>query len=166
MNSDFPPPGRWRIDPERSTVAWSVKHLGVSTVHGVFESFEGTLDDGRAGGSVAAGSVKTDEQQRDEFVRSEEFLGAADFPAMTFAGAASDDGGALEGELTIRDTALPLQLEVEAGDARAERIELALRGTVRRRAYGLRFHQGMGAADRTVSDEVALALDLVLVPAD
>lgn len=165
MSSEFPPSGRWHVDPERSAVAWSVKHLGVSTVNGAFEAFEGTLEDGRASGSVATGSVKTDEEQRDEFVRSGEFLGAAEFPEMTFAGAASADGGALEGELTIRETTLPLRLEVESGDAREERIELALRGAVRRRAYGLRFHQGMGAADRTVSDEVELALDLVLVPA-
>lgn len=165
MSSAFPPSGRWRVDPERSTVAWSVKHLGVSTVHGAFEAFEGKLEDGRASGSVAAGSVKTDEAQRDEFVRSVEFLGAADFPEMTFSGAACADGSALEGELTIRDTALPLRLEVEPGAGDDQQIELALRGAVRRRAYGLRFHQGMGAADRTVSDEVELALDLVLVPA-
>jgi len=165
MGTDFPPAGRWRVDPERSTVAWSVKHLGVSVVHGFFEVFEGQLADGRATGSVASGSVRTDEEQRDEFVRSDQFLGADDYPEMTFAGAAGADGSTLEGELTIRETTLPLRFGVERESAGDAQIELALRGVVRRRAYGLRFHQGMGAADRTVSDEVELALDLVLVPA-
>lgn len=165
MSSDFPPAGRWRVDSERSTVGWSVKHLGVSTVRGVFEAFEGVLEDGRASGSVAAASVRTDEQQRDDFVRSEEFLGAEEFPLMRFAGVVGEDGS-LEGDLTIRDTTMPLQLGMERGSAGQAEVELALRGTMRRRAYGLRFSQGMGAADRTVSDELELALDLVLLPAD
>lgn len=164
MNGDFPPPGFWRVDSSQSTVAWSVKHLGVSTVQGFFEAFEGELEDGRAAGSVASGSVRTDEQQRDEFVRSDEFLGADRFPLMRFEGA-GDAEGALVGELTIRETTLPLRLEVERRSASDEQIELTLRGAVRRRAYGLRFHQGMGAADRTVSDEVELELELVLVSA-
>lgn len=166
MSDDLTPPGPWRVDPERSTVGWSVKHLGVSTVHGAFTTFEGHLDGDRAGGSVAADSVRTDDEQRDVFVRSDEFLDAQAFPRMSFsAQAAPGDPATLDGELTIRDTTLPLTLRVERGPASADAVELRLRGTLRRRAYGLKFHQAMGAADRGVSDEVELALDLVLVPA-
>ncbi len=100
-------------------------------------------------------------------MRSEEFLGAEAFPLMRFAAqAAPADPAVLEGELTIRETTLPLTLRVEDVDARADGLALRLRGSVRRRAYGLRFHQAMGAADRSVGDEVELALDLVLVPRD
>lgn len=167
MSTDLTSPGPFHVDPDRSTVGWSVKHLGVSTIHGTFRTFEGVLRDGRATGAVAAASVRTDDEQRDVFVRSGEFLGADDFPLMRFdATVQGEDGDTFDGELTIRETTLPLTLAVEeaqtgAGDA----LELRLRGSVRRRAYGLRFHQAMGAADRSVGDEVALALDLVLVPA-
>lgn len=166
MSDDLTPPGPWRVDPERSTVGWSVKHLGVSTVHGTFTTFEGDLEDGRADGFVAAASVQTDDGQRDVFVRSDEFLDADAFPRMAFrAQVVPGDPVTLDGELTIRDTTLPLTLAVEPGAASAEAVELRLRGTLRRRAYGLKFHQAMGAADRGVSDEVELSLELVLVPA-
>lgn len=167
MTDQLTSPGRWHVDPDRSTVGWSVKHLGVSTIHGTFQTFEGVLEDGRASGAVAAASVRTDDEGRDAFVRSEEFLGADEFPLMRFtAQPAADDPAVLEGELTIRETTLPLTLRVEAADAPADTLALRLRGAVRRRAYGLRFHQAMGAADRSVGDEVELALDLVLVAGD
>lgn len=165
MTDDLTSPGPWQVDPERSSVGWSVKHLGVSTIHGTFRTFEGVLQDGRATGAVAAASVHTDDEQRDVFVRSDEFLGADEFPLLQFdAQLSGEDGATLDGELTIRETTLPLTLHVETVASDAAELTLALRGSLRRRAYGLRFHQAMGAADRSVGDEVELALDLVLVP--
>jgi polyisoprenoid-binding protein YceI len=168
MTDQLTSPGRWHVDPDRSTVGWSVKHLGVSTIRGTFRTFEGELEDGRASGAVASSSVRTDDEARDAFVRSEEFLGADAFPLMRFtAQTAPADPAVLEGELTIRETTLPLTLRiVEDADAPADGLALRLHGAVRRRAYGLRFHQAMGAADRSVGDEVELALDLVLVAGD
>lgn len=167
MTTDLASPGPWRVDPDRSTVGWSVKHLGVSTIHGTFRTFEGALQDGRATGAVAAASIHSDDDQRDAFVRSDEFLGADAFPLLQFDAQVTGDGdAALDGELTIRDATLPLTLHVEGVESGAETLELQLRGSVRRRAYGLRFHQAMGAADRSVGDEVQLELDLVLVPRD
>lgn len=159
--------GTWRVDPDRSAVGWSVKHLGVSTIHGTFETFEGVLADGRATGTVAAASVHTDDEQRDRFVRSDEFLDAGAHPQLAFTGRlAAGDPQELEGELTIRGTTLALALRVERAAADAGAAELRLAGTVRRRAFGLRFHQAMGAADRSVGDEVALELALTLVRED
>lgn len=159
--------GTWRVDPDRSTIGWSVKHLGVSTIHGTFERFEGVLADGRATGTVAAASVHTDDEQRDRFVRSDEFLDADAHPQLAFTAALSPgDPPLLEGELTIRGTTLPLGLHAERAEVLGDDAELTLAGTVRRRAYELRFHQAMGAADRSVGDEVTLALALRLVRQD
>jgi polyisoprenoid-binding protein YceI len=167
MTDQLTSPGRWLVDPDRSTVGWSVKHLGVSTIHGTFRTFEGALEDGRASGAVAAASVHTDDEQRDVFVRSDDFLAADEFPLMRFAAeVAPAELATLDGELTIREATQPLTLRVEdvTGDDGA--LTLRLRGSVRRRAFGLRSHQALGAADRSVGDEVELALDLVLVPRD
>jgi len=165
MSGALTPPGPWRVDPERSTVGWSVKHLGVSTVHGSFEQFEGTLEDGRAAGTLAAASVSTDDEQRDVFVRSGEFLDAGAYPQLSFtAKVVPGTPATLQGELTIRGTTLPLVVTVAGVETSDALVAMRLRGTLTRRAYGLRFHQAMGAADRTVSDEVELELDLVLVP--
>ena len=150
-------------------MGWSVKHLGVSTIHGTFRTFEGVLRERRAPAARWPPRRSTPTTSSATcFVRSDEFLGADDFPLMRFTARvrAGEQAATLDGELTIRETTLPLTLRVEDGDARrATGIALRLRGAVRRRAYGLRFHQAMGAADRSVGDEVELALDLVLVAA-
>ena len=160
------PPGTWTVDAGRSSVGWSVKHLGVSTVHGTAGEFAGTLADGHATGTVAAASLETDDPKRDDYVRSAEFLDADAFPELRFtADVSGADGDAITGELTIRDTTLPLTLHARSADAGAGELHLELTGTALRRPYGLKFPQAFGAADRSVTDEVELVLDLVLVPA-
>ncbi len=166
MERRLAPLGTWVVDSARSTVGWSVKHLGVTTVSGTFATFAGKLQDDHADGTVAAASFHTDDEQRDRFVRSREFLDADAFPELRFqASVTAGEPSALDGELTIRDTTLPFTLAAERVRATDDVVELRLRGTVKRRPYGLRFPQAMGAADRSVSDQVELALDLVLVPA-
>jgi len=162
--STIVPPGSWTIDPARSSVGWSVKHLGVSTVHGSATEFGGTLAAGRATGTVAASSLQTDDPKRDEYVRSPEFLAAEDFPELRFsADLASAEDHAITGDLTIRDTTLPLTLHVRRAEVDGDEVQLELTGTALRRPYGLKFPQAFGAADRSVADEVELVLDLVLV---
>ena len=160
------PPGTWTVDADRSSVAWSVKHLGVTTVHGSATEFGGTLADGRATGTVAADSLRTDDPKRDDYVRSPEFLDAEDFPELRFTADVAGAGGeAITGELTIRDTTLPLTLHVQRAEAGASEVQLELTGTALRRPYGLKFPHAFGAADRSVADEVELVLELVLVAA-
>jgi polyisoprenoid-binding protein YceI len=166
MTTQIAAQGTWAVDPKRSSVGWSVKHLGVATVHGSFDEFRGLLADGHATGTVVAGSVRTDDPKRDDYVRSAEFLDAETFPELRFAAEAADlAGGSLTGELTIRATTLPLTLLVEGSQDGEEQVHLKLTGTALRRAYGLRFPQAFGAADRSVADEVEIVLELVLVPA-
>ena len=70
------PTGTWTIDPVHSKVGFAVKHMGVATVRGEFREFEGTieigedLDSSRAYGTVKAASVNTNQEQRDEHLRS------------------------------------------------------------------------------------------------
>ena len=167
MSAAVIPAGAWSVDAARSTVEWSVKHLGVSTVHGSVGGFDGRMGDGSASGTVRAASVRSDDPKRDAYVRSPEFLDADEFPELTFSvNTQAADDGRLTGELTIRDTTLPLSLDVKRPTPADGELHLQLSGTVRRRAYGLRFPQAFGAADRSVTDEVEIALDLVFVPAD
>jgi polyisoprenoid-binding protein YceI len=58
------PTGTWSVDPAHSNVEFTVKHLGIATVRGAFNEFEGSFevgDDGsaRARGIVSVASVDT-----------------------------------------------------------------------------------------------------------
>src|ERR1700710_1914280 len=85
------PKGVWRVDPAHSKVGFAVKHMGVATVRGEFGEFEGSLEIGddltgsKATGSVQAASVDTNQEGRDEHLRSADFFGAEKFPELTFS---------------------------------------------------------------------------------
>src|SRR5215208_7277412 len=84
------PTGTWTVDPAHSAVGFSVKHLGIATVRGRFEEFEGTLEIGedlstaRAYGTPQVSSINTDEAARDEHLRSADFFGAEANPELIF----------------------------------------------------------------------------------
>ena len=64
------PVGTWTVDPAHSSVGFSVKHLGIATVRGQFDEFEGTLEIGddlskaRAYGTAQVSSINTNEPAR------------------------------------------------------------------------------------------------------
>src|SRR5215217_9586181 len=84
------PVGTWTVDPAHSTVGFSVKHLGIATVRGKFEEFEGTLEVGedlssaRAHGTVQGASINTNDAGRDEHLRSADFFGVDANPELRF----------------------------------------------------------------------------------
>jgi polyisoprenoid-binding protein YceI len=114
--------GTWAVDPVHSDVSFTVRHLGVSKVRGIFENFSGeiVLADNVADSSVTAevdlASVDTKNQQRDDHVRSGDFLDVANYPKMTFSSTGirvEDDQLKLDGELSLRGVTRPITLDVE-----------------------------------------------------
>lgn len=81
---------RWELDRRGSHLGFSIRHLwGLLTVSGRFDDFAGTLTvdrDGarRIGLEVEAASVDTGNAQRDDHLRSGDFLAAADHPLIRF----------------------------------------------------------------------------------
>jgi polyisoprenoid-binding protein YceI len=108
----------WRIDPTRSSVEFHVKMLwGMATVKGRFSRYEATLDlsaDPAIALTIDAASLDTDNQRRDEHLRSPDFFDAQTHPYLRFASqAAALDGGRLvfDGRLRARGVTLPLGVE-------------------------------------------------------
>src|ERR671915_2044127 len=83
------PTGTWTVDPAHSGVEFSAKHLGIATVRGAFNEFEGSFEVGadgtaRARGTVAVASIDTNEETRDAHLRSEDFFHAEVHPQLAF----------------------------------------------------------------------------------
>lgn len=169
--------GLWAIEPERSRVAFSVRHM-VSTLHGCFREFEGTLevtDDGvtQAVGTVDPASIDTGDRVRDERVRtSADFFDVERFPAIGFKSTGINHlgGGRLRiaGQLNMRGVTREIVLDARSnlhihepdGDGR---ITLALRGELRRKDFGLTWNQAVETGGVLVGDRVKLALDIAAV---
>ena len=170
--------GTYAVDPAHSRVEFAVKHLGIATVKGTFDAFEGTLELGddlataRAFGTVEAASIDTKEAARDEHLRSADFFDAAQFPKLTFASTAvrplDEDTFEITGDLTMHGITRPITLKAEIQGTETdpwgnERVALEVTGSLSRGEYGMTFNQALGSGNVLVSDKVRITLDLSAV---
>lgn len=171
----------WKLDPIHSTVGFSARHLMVANVRGVFEQVAGTVlcdpqrpESAEINVTVAAASVHTREPQRDQHLRSADFLDAENHPQIAFRSTAirrRADRLELAGELTLRGVTKPFAFEVteispEHRDLQgARRFGASARGTLKRSEFGVTFNKLLEAGGVAISDEITLSIDLSLVQA-
>lgn len=170
------PVGTWTIDPSHSKVGFSVKHMGIATVRGEFEKYEGNMVVGADGtytitATVDAASINTREKDRDEHLRSPDFFNAAEHPQLTLqatAVEAGDDELKITGKLTMNGVTNDVTLDAEVLGADTDpwgndRVGLEVRGQLSRGDYGMKFNQALGSGNMLVSDKVKIAIDVSLV---
>lgn len=119
MSIDIPP-GRYEIDPVHSTIGFATWFVA-ARVRGTFTGLSGTVEvaEELAKSSVTAtidiASVQTGSTARDEHLRSADYFDAGNHPAATFTATGLEPDGdryALRGELTIRATTRPVELDL------------------------------------------------------
>jgi polyisoprenoid-binding protein YceI len=116
----------WRIDPDRSSVDFSVKALwGLATVEGRFTRYHGRLDLSATPAvelTIEADSLDTKNRRRDKHLRSPDFFGAEEHPYVRFTSERAElDGEHLKvrGHLHAGGACIPLDIEATlraAGD--------------------------------------------------
>ena len=118
--------GSWVVDKPHTNVKFSVAHLVISDVDGNFKSFDGTMESSKADFSDAkitftadVSSINTDNEMRDNHLKSDEFFNAAKFPQMKFVSTSftplGDNKYKLVGNLTIRDVTKSVTFDVKYG---------------------------------------------------
>lgn len=85
--------------------------------------------------SIQADSLLTENAERDQLLHGDEWLDAQQFRAITFTGE-SVDGVRIQGFLTIRDTRLPLTLDLVTRATDAGK-SVSASGVINRLEYGL-----------------------------
>lgn len=168
---------KWTIDPTHSEVTFKVKHLMISTVTGKFKAFDGSLEtEGEAFGKLKniafkadVSSIDTNNEQRDEHLRSDDFFGADEHPTLTFNTSSFDvSNDTLEGELTIKGTTKPVKLDVDFGGVVVDpygqtKAGLTLNGKISRKDFGLTWSGVTEAGSVVVSDQVRLGIEVQFV---
>jgi polyisoprenoid-binding protein YceI len=129
-DSEPPRPGRWTIDPAHSTIAVTAQHLGLSKIHGRFRSFSGELlitapvEQSRCEAQIEARSIDTGNEQRDEHLRSADFLAAEQFPLITYRSVRIERAGqarwTVHGELELAGTVRPVPLDLRYSGTRPD----------------------------------------------
>lgn len=164
----------WQVDPAHTSVEFSVRHMAITTVRGRFERVEGTVDI-QAGqltkmaATIQAGSINTREPQRDEHLRSADFLDAGTYPTLEFRSSRIEPRGEgryhVRGELTMRGQTHPVELTAEVTDVITDpygnrRVGVSAEGSLRRSEWGLNWNAALEAGGLVVSDQVRLLIEV------
>jgi polyisoprenoid-binding protein YceI len=172
------PPGIWDVDPGHSRVGFSVKHMGIATVRGHFERFEGRIEVGEdlasthTFGKTDVASIDTNQGQRDEHLRSPDFFDAERFPEATFASTRIEPTGEttahVHGDLMMHGVTREVCFEVIVQGAETdpwgnERTGLEATAMISRADFDMKFNQALGSGNMLVGDKVTINLDLSLV---
>jgi polyisoprenoid-binding protein YceI len=117
----FPTAGDYAIDPVHSFVDFIAQHLMVGQIRGSFHPLTGNIkiaEDPASSSldiSIDTAGISTNNEKRDEDLRSARFLDVRKFPKITYrsTGVTPEPGGYLtvEGELTIRDVTKPVSID-------------------------------------------------------
>lgn len=114
----------WELDKSHSQVKFSVAHMVISEVTGVFKDFDvhfvsasDDFTDATIDATIQASSIDTGNEDRDRHVRGEEFLSSGKFPEIRFKSTkvekTSENNYKVTGDLTIRDVTKSVVLDMK-----------------------------------------------------
>jgi polyisoprenoid-binding protein YceI len=173
----------WIFEPGHTEAEFRARHMMVTWVRGLFKDVHGRLEldfdrclDASFEGEIDAAGIWTGEPQRDEHLRSTDFLDVENHPRIGFSGRFSERTGAttFKGlvDLTIRGVTRTVPLDVHymgewitpwwidgenKGDLR--RIGFEATARINRHDFGVSWQDEMPGGGVVVSDEIELTLD-------
>ncbi|KWX65754.1 YceI family protein [Mycobacterium sp. NAZ190054] len=165
--------GTWAIDPVHSTVGFSVRHLMVSKVRGVFDTFNGAITVGEDGvpsvrAEIAVDSVDTRNEQRDAHLKSADFFDTEKYPLATFVSTAvrpDGDNYVVDGDFTLKGVTRPISLIVEfngvnPGMGNGEVAGFDASVVLNRKDFGIDLDMPLETGGAVVGDKVTVTLEI------
>ncbi|MEO8745030.1 MAG: YceI family protein [Candidatus Dormiibacterota bacterium] len=170
---------RYEIDQQHTHLGFTAKHLGVSTVRGRFNGFEGYFESPDDDYTKALGEVRIDvaslesrSDQRDNHLRSADFFDVEKHPYITFKLTGiepiDDENFRAKGELTVKDVTKPITLDATIEGrlpdpfGGKERLGITGRGQMNRMDFGLNW-DGVAGAVPFASHTIKLEVDAEIV---
>jgi polyisoprenoid-binding protein YceI len=166
--------GTWTIDPCHSDVAFTVRHMMVSKVRGHFTRIEGELvlaSDPLASTVTAPidlSSIDTNNPQRDDDLRSANFLEIQTHPTMTYRSTGirhGQDGFDVDGELSLHGVTrqVPLVLVVN-GFTRdpygGTRAGFSATAEIDRKDFGITTNIPMDGGGVVIGDRIQIYIEI------
>ena len=160
----------WKSDGAHSKVGFAITHLMISEVEGHFSDFEitatasDTFDNAEFMVDIKTTSIDTDNTNRDNHLRSDDFFGAETHPAITFKSNTFEKTGdktfKLTGDLSMHGVTKTVTLDGKVNgiitDQRSQKLKagLKLTGTINRLDFGV------GGETVSLGNDVDLTINL------
>ncbi|MAS37133.1 MAG: polyisoprenoid-binding protein [Anaerolineaceae bacterium] len=172
---------QWQLDPTHSSADFAARHMMISTVRGGFRNVTGTIDfdpENPEAASVeasieVASMTSTGVADRDNHLKSPDFLDAEKYPMITFKSTrvekTGDKTAKVYGDLTIRDVTRPAVIDAELLGIVNSPFGQKVAGfhgttTINREDFGLTWNVAVEGGGVLVGKEIKIALDVEAVP--
>jgi polyisoprenoid-binding protein YceI len=167
----------YKIDPAHTRIGFAVKHMVIATVRGNFKEFSGEIvyDEADITKSsvnvkIMTASIDTDNEKRNNHLRSNDFFNAEEFPEITFVSKKimeSENGYVAVGDLTIRDVTKEVELPFEiTGKLETEggtRIGIHAELEINRFDFNVKWDRTLDTGGLVVGKEVKIEIDAELI---
>ena len=165
----------YTLDKVHTYVGFKVSHMMVSNVKGQFQEYDGVIkydpkkpEKAFAEATIKVASIDTNNEKRDNHLRSDDFFNAEKFPNITVkTKKVVKKGDKLEvtADLTIRDVTKEIKFPVEVrGPVTVEKgkqkLGLAAEITINRHDYGVKWNRTMEAGGLVVGNDVTIVLEI------
>lgn len=163
----------YELDPDHTTVSFTVDHVGYAKTLGIFGNVSGSfkydmdtqeLADVQV--TIKSASVNTFHKARDGHVKNKDFLNVSAHPEITFTAqsgsAKTKTSGTVEGDLTLLGVTKPVTLNVVLNKAdtypfghRRFVLGLSIDASIKRSEFGMSYAVGNGL----VGDVVEVSIE-------
>jgi polyisoprenoid-binding protein YceI len=170
----------WKIDPAHAAAEFSIRHMGLSNVHGHFGGVNGeiVLDTSNLSKAsvkatvdvttVDVTTVDTGLTDRDKHLKSADFFDLAKYPTMAFVSkrvAKAADGYEVAGDLTLHGVTKEIVLHMDSPAKEQSMGAQTRRGfdattTIHRQDFGLNWNGTLKSGDAMLGDDVKVTLDV------
>lgn len=173
---------KWNIDNAHTSVGFSVKHMMVSKVKGSFGKLEGTiagnpedLTGAQIDFKIDVASINTNNEDRDNHLRSADFFETEAHPQITFVSTnivkKDDDEYDLTGDITVKGITKQITFKVEyEGKGKnpwgVDVVAFEAKGKISRKDFGLTWNQALEAGGVLVGDDIKISIDVQANPAE
>ncbi|MEN2766647.1 YceI family protein [Ornithinibacillus xuwenensis] len=166
----------WAVDKGHSSLEFTVKHMMMSKVKGVFTEFDATVEadvndltDAKIEFTVDLSSIDTRKEDRDNHLRSADFFDVENYPNMTFVATnikkTDENEYDVTGDLSIHGVTKPVTFEVTVEGVHKdpwgnEVAGFSGEGKLNRKEFGLVWNAALETGGVLVGEDVKINIEL------
>lgn len=167
---------KWVPDTNHSKIRFTAVHYMITEVEGEFREFDASIitekedfDGAKVSFTANISSISTNNDKRDNHLKSDDFFNAEKYPTLKFEGNFKKTDGKyyLIGDFTIRDVTKSVKFDVAYNGTislgeRGKKAGFKITGAIDRFDYGLKYDSVIEAGGLAVSREIQITCNIEL----
>lgn len=158
--------GNYTVDTAISNANFTVKHLKVTNVTGIFNEISGTFEYDEEmnklkslKGEIVVASINTADEKRDEHLKSQDILDIKKFPKIFFKATKIEDN-VIYGDLTIKGVTKNVKLNLENQAVLDNQVIFSIKGETKRSYFDISWDELLETGSIAVSDEIKISMNI------